>query len=228
MNIVRPLKDKEWKDRTNFIGNSFNDLYLLSNILVAEWKTNPDKFYVWLASVVSPKNNFSLNDPASVNIAMSMTKLIAERIDDSVLPQQEKTANKMWLLAALLPVLNSVWPDVIETIWEDKFRQLQDWVFWTFKEMWEQEINLSYKLAQDWQYKWVSVPNGTILDQYNANGNYKNTYWGSDPVKTYAKSQRYYDPIARYYRNNYAKIPNIKIKNMNNLLKGCLFEKFIS
>lgn len=210
--VVRSLKEKDWDDRTNTLANNLNSLYMLTNILVAEWKANPDKFYVGMSSILTPKSWKMTNDPASVNLIMWMAKVIAERIDDSILPSQEKTAAKAWLLAGMLPMLNEVRLDVIRVIWEEKYRQFQDWIYWVFKELWEQEIYLSYKLAQDWQYKWTPEETWTVIDMYNSNGNYKNTYWSNDYADIYAKSSKYYKPISTYYRNNYNNIPKTYVK----------------
>lgn len=50
--------------------------------------------YVGLSSILSPKNQKATYDPASVNMTMAMTKVIAETIDNSVMSTQDKASSK--------------------------------------------------------------------------------------------------------------------------------------
>lgn len=212
---VKVIRDKLKEDaekRNNVQGTAFNDLYLLTNILAAEWKLTWDRMYVGLSSILSPKNQKATYDPATVNMTMAMTKVIAETIDNSVMSTQDKASSKAWLCAALIPYMSKVTSDVIETIGEDRYRQFQDWVRWAFNDVNTIEYEIGNKLAQDNEYNWPTSPTWTLLDLYNRNGNYNSTFRSSDPVKTYNNNKKYYDTVSKYYRNNYAKIPKTSIK----------------
>ena len=44
------------------------------------------------------------------------------------------------------------------------------------------ELALGYKTIQDGKVNKERHDTGTIMDYYDNNGNYNNTYWNSDPV----------------------------------------------
>ena len=206
--VLRDLKADEGNDAANTLATNFNDLYLLSNIMVAENKLNPDRFYVWLSSILVPKSQKEMSDPAYVNIALTMTKIIAETIDNGISPTEEKSAAKAWLAAALFPMLNKVTPDVVEAIGEDKYRQLQDWMEWTNSDIKQQDLDFANKTLQDADYNKPTEPTDTLIDMYDKNGNYSNTSWSKWSTWWYD----YASSLNKYAQTYWNKLPNTSIK----------------
>lgn len=222
------IKREKWweedKDSKNIQATQFNNLYLLTNIQLAEGKLSADKMYVGLSSILSPKKAKETYDAPYVYNAMMMSKIIAETIDNSILPTQDKSSAKAGLFWALIPYLSKVPQSVIDEIGEERYRQLQDWVRGTAKDVNQLVYNIWMKQLQDGEYQAPSEATGTLLDLYNSNGNYKNTYWSKDPVSSYNNSKKYYDTVSRYYRNNYAKLPKTEIKVSNTYGKNSYYK----
>jgi len=216
VNLAYELENDDWGKSNNYLYNSLNNLYVRWQMQAAEGKLSWDRFNVAFSALLAPKWQKRTTNPAYYNMTLQMARTLATVIDESNACEQDKVSAKAGLWFALINIIDKAGPDIVEAITPKIRWENQQWLRWTFKTIGEMELALWYKTIQDGKINKEWNDTWTILDYYDNNGNYKNTYWNTDPVWTYANNKKYTSSIQKYYRKYYNEIPKTYIKSDRN------------
>lgn len=213
VNLAYEIEREDGKKSNNYMYTNLNNLYIRSQIQAAEGLVNGERFNNAFSAMLVPRGTKWVNDPVYYQMAITMAKTLADVIEESNAPTQDKVSAKTGMFMALHKILDKVPPSVIEAIGNDVRWKNMWWLYWTFREIWELDMNIWYKSLQDAKVAKKREWTGTLMDSYDANGNYKNTYRSKDPVGRYVKDQKAYSTLRNYYRNNRENIPKTSFNN---------------